>query len=213
MSSCNTYCLTWFLFPWVWGISSQLLQQSAAIAPYLGRGVSPHHCPSWPSKWDSSSRPSCARAAAAPWTWGWSSGPPPLASGLGVWGISSRPPPLTSDAGYLLSAVSAPSQSGTLGRCPDLRHGVTPLGRHPSGMGLGLGLWQPTPVFLPGESHGQRSLVGYSPWGHRELHDWVTKHNTAQHRKQSLSRYLTQKRFSPIPQIRHLYKFWSSSKV
>ena len=27
--------------------------------------------------------------------------------------------------------------------------------------------WQPTPV-LPGESHGQRSLVGYSPWGHKE---------------------------------------------
>ena len=26
----------------------------------------------------------------------------------------------------------------------------------------------PTPVFLPGESHGQRSLVGYSPWGHKE---------------------------------------------
>jgi len=25
--------------------------------------------------------------------------------------------------------------------------------------------WQPTPVFLPGESHGQRSLVGYRPWG------------------------------------------------
>ena len=24
--------------------------------------------------------------------------------------------------------------------------------------------WQPTPVFLPGESRGQRSLVGYSPW-------------------------------------------------
>ena len=28
--------------------------------------------------------------------------------------------------------------------------------------------WQPTPVFLPGESHGQRSLVGYSPKGHKE---------------------------------------------
>ena len=28
--------------------------------------------------------------------------------------------------------------------------------------------WQPTPVFLPGKSHGQRSLVGYSPWGHKE---------------------------------------------
>ena len=28
--------------------------------------------------------------------------------------------------------------------------------------------WQPTPVFLPGESHGQRSLVGNSPWDHKE---------------------------------------------
>ena len=28
--------------------------------------------------------------------------------------------------------------------------------------------WQPTPVFLPGESHGRRSLVGYSPWGRKE---------------------------------------------
>ena len=26
-----------------------------------------------------------------------------------------------------------------------------------------------TPVFLPGESHGQRNLVGYSPWDHKEL--------------------------------------------
>ena len=29
--------------------------------------------------------------------------------------------------------------------------------------------WQPPPVFLPGESHRQRSLVGYSPWGGKEL--------------------------------------------
>ena len=29
--------------------------------------------------------------------------------------------------------------------------------------------WLPTPVFLPEESHGQRSLVGYSPWGRKEL--------------------------------------------
>ena len=28
--------------------------------------------------------------------------------------------------------------------------------------------WHPIPVFLPGESHGQRSLAGYSPWGHKE---------------------------------------------
>ena len=28
--------------------------------------------------------------------------------------------------------------------------------------------WQPTPIFLPGESHGQRNPVGYSPWGCKE---------------------------------------------
>ena len=28
--------------------------------------------------------------------------------------------------------------------------------------------WQPIPVLLPGKSHGWRSLVGYSPWGHKE---------------------------------------------
>ena len=28
--------------------------------------------------------------------------------------------------------------------------------------------WQPPPVFLPGEPHGQGSLVGYGPWGHKE---------------------------------------------
>ena len=31
------------------------------------------------------------------------------------------------------------------------------------------GAWQPTQVLLPGEPHGQRSLVGYGPWGHKEL--------------------------------------------
>ena len=29
--------------------------------------------------------------------------------------------------------------------------------------------WQPTPVFMPGKSQGQRSLVGYSLWGRKEL--------------------------------------------
>ena len=29
--------------------------------------------------------------------------------------------------------------------------------------------WQPTPVFLPGKSHGPRSPVGYRPWDHKEL--------------------------------------------
>ena len=29
--------------------------------------------------------------------------------------------------------------------------------------------WQSTPVFLPGKSHGQRILAGYSPWGHKTV--------------------------------------------
>ena len=36
--------------------------------------------------------------------------------------------------------------------------------------------WQPTPVFSPGEFHGQRSLVGYSPWGCKESD--LTKHTS-----------------------------------
>ena len=31
--------------------------------------------------------------------------------------------------------------------------------------------WQPTAVFLPGESHGQRNLMDYGPWRHRVRHD------------------------------------------
>ena len=38
--------------------------------------------------------------------------------------------------------------------------------------GFGKMAWQPTPVFLPGESHGQRSLAGYHPWGCRVRQDW-----------------------------------------
>ena len=36
--------------------------------------------------------------------------------------------------------------------------------------------WQPTPAFLPGESHGQSSLVGYNPYGHREA-DMIEQQN------------------------------------
>ena len=32
----------------------------------------------------------------------------------------------------------------------------------------GVRKWQPTPIFLPGECHGQRRLASYSPWGHKE---------------------------------------------
>ena len=46
--------------------------------------------------------------------------------------------------------VGDPGLTPQLGRCPEKE-------------------MAPTPVFLPGESHGQRSLVDYSPWGHKEL--------------------------------------------
>ena len=36
--------------------------------------------------------------------------------------------------------------------------------------------WQPAPVFLPGKSHGQRSLAGYSPRGHIESDSTEHKH-------------------------------------
>ena len=40
--------------------------------------------------------------------------------------------------------------------------------------------WWPTPVFLPGESHGQRSLAGYSPWCFKELDmtEWLRRRRT-----------------------------------
>ena len=36
--------------------------------------------------------------------------------------------------------------------------------------------WQPTPVFLPGKSHEQKSLASYSPWGRKESD--MTEHLT-----------------------------------
>ena len=49
-----------------------------------------------------------------------------------------------------------PAHAGNVGSIPGSR-------RSP-----GEGKWQPTAVFLPGKSHGQRSLMGYTPWGHQE---------------------------------------------
>jgi len=44
------------------------------------------------------------------------------------------------------------------------RHGFDPWVREIPWSGK----WRTTPVFLPGQFHGQRGLVGYSPWGHKE---------------------------------------------
>ena len=62
--------------------------------------------------------------------------------------------------------------------CSDSRESVCNVGR--PGFTLWVGKiprrrkWQSTPVFLPREFHGQRSLVGYSPWDHGIGRDWVT---------------------------------------
>ena len=57
-----------------------------------------------------------------------------------------------------------------------------PAGAGDTGLTPGLGKipwrrkWQPTPGFLPGESHEQRSLAGWRPWEHKRVrHDAVTK--------------------------------------
>ena len=36
--------------------------------------------------------------------------------------------------------------------------------------------WQPTPVLLPGKSHGERSMAGYSPWGRKKLSNFTSLH-------------------------------------
>ena len=47
--------------------------------------------------------------------------------------------------------------------------------------------WQPSPVLLPGESHGQRSLAGYSPWGLKESESTKgTQHTSHAHRDLAL---------------------------
>ena len=67
---------------------------------------------------------------------------------------------------------------------PDSAGDIRDMGLIPgSGRFPGEGIsWrrEPTPVFLPGESHGQRSLVGYSPWGRKRVgHDLAIKHKQA----------------------------------
>ena len=65
-----------------------------------------------------------------------------------------------------LSGKESACQAGDTGSIPG------------SGRSLGKGNGNPlTPVFLPGESHGQRSLAGYSSWGHKKLDMTEHAHN------------------------------------
>ena len=63
--------------------------------------------------------------------------------------------------------------------------------------------WQPTPVFLPGESYGQRSLVGYSPWGCREKdmteHACMLRWNAASLEEGNLDPASSERRGFPPP--------------
>ena len=66
-----------------------------------------------------------------------------------------------------------PANAGDVGLIPR-------LGRFPW-----RGKWQPTPVFLPGKSYGQRSLAGDSPWGHKEL-DLIEQLSVHAHRNEKI---------------------------
>ena len=62
----------------------------------------------------------------------------------------------------LVAHTDSPCNAGDLSLIPGL--GWSPWRRE----------WLPTPTFLPGEFHGQRGLIGYTPWGCRVRCDWVT---------------------------------------
>ena len=78
MPSLSAYHLTWFSLT-LEGISLQLLQQSTATAPYLGRGVGPPGCCPWRQRWGTSSWPElptlmcrCSRPHLCAFTAAWS---------------------------------------------------------------------------------------------------------------------------------------------
>ena len=61
--------------------------------------------------------------------------------------------------------------------------------------------WQPSPELLPGESRGQRSLAGYSPWGHKELDTTETTEHAHTHSQGviNLSSLCTKEDREPAP--------------
>ena len=77
--------------------------------------------------------------------------------------------------------------------------------------------WQPTPVFLLEESHGQRSLAGYSPWGCKELDstEWPSRHSTLVQEQNSIyTLFFTSLNFTFATRHIHnraLFLLWSGS--
>ena len=71
---------------------------------------------------------------------------------------------------WWLSGKEFACQAGDAGSIPGL--GKIPWKRK----------WQPSPVLLSGKSHGQRSLVGFSPWGHKRVrYDLATNQQQEQY--------------------------------
>ena len=82
---------------------------------------------------------------------------------------------------FNLSCVKEGFLGGTIGKepaCPCRRHKRLGFGPWVRKI-LWMWAWQNTPVFLPGESHGQRILAGYSSLGSKRVgHGWVTETHT-----------------------------------
>ena len=79
--------------------------------------------------------------------------------------------------------------------------------------------WQPPPVFLPGEVHGQNSLGGCSPWGSQRVgHDWVTNIFTFTCRGSSWPRHLPgllycRETFHTEPSRKHILECFISRQI
>ena len=77
--------------------------------------------------------------------------------------------------------------------------------------GGGISEWQPTPVFLPGECHGQRSLADYSPWGCKTVRcDWVTN-NTFDFQNDYISENSAS--FDQQPEPQNFFKKFSNREM
>ena len=72
--------------------------------------------------------------------------------------------------------------------------------------GSGSREWLPAPVFLPGKSHGQRSLGGYSPRGHKELDMtyWLNSSRASMNMKSVRKQRLIEKKWNG-----HFWRCWS----
>ena len=103
---------------------------------YLGRGVSLHSCSSKAQPLLLTLDGGYLLTAALPdlpWTWGWSSRQPPLASGVGLLLLAAAPGLRHAGVGYLLLAAAPDLGRGVtpLITAPDLGRWVSPLGRPP----------------------------------------------------------------------------------